>query len=71
MRETEQKGNIIPLHRLGQGSKDSRMTYDRLPDAIMNEYQATTLWKFSIEAYQAKLFAWNLTAGKPPSASKT
>jgi hypothetical protein len=32
------------------------MSYDRLPDAIMNEYQATTLRKLSIEAYQPKLF---------------
>ena len=28
------------------------MSYDRLPDAIMSEYQATTLRKLSIEAYQ-------------------
>ena len=32
------------------------------PDAIMNEYQATTLRKLSIEAYQPKLFAENLTS---------
>jgi hypothetical protein len=32
------------------------MSYDRLPDAIMNEYQATTLRKLSIEAYQPRLF---------------
>jgi hypothetical protein len=29
------------------------MPYDRLPDAIMNEYQATTLRKLSIEAYHS------------------
>jgi hypothetical protein len=33
------------------------MSYDRLPDAIMNEHQATTLRKLSIEAYQPKRFA--------------
>jgi hypothetical protein len=38
------------------------MSYDRLPDAIMNEYQVTTLRKLSIEAYQPKLFAENLTS---------
>jgi hypothetical protein len=38
------------------------MSYDRLPDAIMNEYQVTTLRKLSIEAYQPKLFADNLTS---------
>jgi hypothetical protein len=27
------------------------MSYDSLPDAIMDEYQATTLRKLSIEAY--------------------
>jgi hypothetical protein len=37
------------------------MSYDRLPDALMNEYQATTLRKLSVEAYQPKLFAENLT----------
>jgi hypothetical protein len=38
------------------------MSYANLPDAIMNEYQATTLRKLSIEAYQPKLFAENLTS---------
>jgi len=38
------------------------MSYDRLPDAIMNEYQATTLRKLSAEAYQPKLFAEDLTS---------
>jgi hypothetical protein len=38
------------------------MSYTSLPDAIMNEYQATTLRKLSIEAYQPKLFADNLTS---------
>jgi hypothetical protein len=41
------------------------MSYDRLPDGIagpMNEYQATTLRKLSIEAYQPKLFAEDLTS---------
>jgi hypothetical protein len=38
------------------------MSYDRLPDAIMSEYQATTLRKLSIEAYQPKLFAEGLTS---------
>jgi len=28
----------------------------------MSEYQATTLWKLSIEAYQPKLFAEGLTS---------
>jgi hypothetical protein len=37
------------------------MSYANLPDAIMNEYQATTLRKLSIEAYQPKLFAENPT----------
>jgi hypothetical protein len=36
------------------------MSYDRLPDAIMNEYRATTLRKLSIEAYQPKLFEEDL-----------
>jgi hypothetical protein len=43
------------------------MSYDRLPDRIagpmpMNEYQATTLRKLSIEAYQPKLFEEDLTS---------
>jgi hypothetical protein len=38
------------------------MSYANLPDAIMNEYQASTLRKLSIEAYQPKLFADNLTS---------
>jgi hypothetical protein len=41
------------------------MTYDRLPDRIngpMNDYQATTLRKLSIEAYQPKLFEQDLTS---------
>jgi hypothetical protein len=38
------------------------MSYARLPDAIMNEYQATTLRKLAIEAYQPKLFAEDLTS---------
>jgi hypothetical protein len=38
------------------------MSYDQLPDAIMNEYQATTLRKLSAEAYQPKLFAEDLTS---------
>jgi hypothetical protein len=38
------------------------MSYDRLPDAIMNEHQATTLRKLSIEAYQPKRFAEDLTS---------
>jgi hypothetical protein len=38
------------------------MSYDRLPDAIMSEYQATTLQRLSIEAYQPKLFAEGLTS---------
>jgi hypothetical protein len=40
------------------------MSYDRLPDAIMNEYQATTLRKLSIEAYQPKLFAEGLSSAE-------
>jgi len=43
------------------------MSYDRLPDAIMNEYQATTLRKLSIEAYQPKLFAEDLTSKEAES----
>jgi hypothetical protein len=38
------------------------MSYSRLPDAIMNEYQVTTLRKLSVEAYQPKLFAEDLTS---------
>jgi hypothetical protein len=38
------------------------MSYDQLPDAIMNEYQATTLRKLSAEAYQPRLFAEGLTS---------
>jgi hypothetical protein len=41
------------------------MSYDRLPDRItgpMNEFQANTLRKLSIEAYQPRLFAENLTS---------
>jgi hypothetical protein len=40
------------------------MSYDRLPDRIagpMNESQATTPRKLSIEAYQPKLFAEELS----------
>jgi len=37
------------------------MSYDRLPDALMNEYQATTLRKLSVEACQPKLLAEDLT----------
>jgi hypothetical protein len=38
------------------------MSYNSLPDALMSEYQATTLRKLSIEAYQPKLFAEDLTS---------
>jgi len=38
------------------------MSYADLPDAIMNEYQATTLRKLSTEAYQPKLFEEALTS---------
>ncbi len=38
------------------------MSHDRLPHAIMNEHQATTLRKLSIEAYQPGLFAEDLTS---------
>ena len=41
------------------------MSYDRLPDRIagpMNEHQATTLRKLSIEAYQPKLFEEDITS---------
>ena len=41
------------------------MSYDRLLDRVagpMNEYQSTTLRKLSIEAYQPKLFAEDLTS---------
>ena len=38
------------------------MSYERLPDAIVNEFQATTLRKLSIEAYQPKLFEEDLSS---------
>jgi hypothetical protein len=41
------------------------MAYRDLPDQVsasMNEYQSTTLRKLSIEAYQPKLFAEDLTS---------
>jgi Protein of unknown function (DUF3072) len=38
------------------------MSYDQLPDAIMNDYQATTLRRLSDEAYQPRLFAEGLTS---------
>jgi hypothetical protein len=44
-----------------------KMSYNRLPDAIMDEYQATTLRKLSIEAYQPKLFAEDLTSKEAES----
>jgi hypothetical protein len=48
------------------------MSCDRLPDRVagpMNEYQSTTLRKLSIEPYQPKLFAEDLTSQKQPGAS--
>jgi hypothetical protein len=41
---------------------ECEMSYDRLPDAIMNEHHAATLRKLSIGAYQPRLFAENLTS---------
>jgi hypothetical protein len=38
------------------------MSYNSLPDALMSEYQAMTLRKLSIEAYQPKLFDEDLTS---------
>ena len=38
------------------------MSYSELPDAIMSDYQAATLRKLSIEAYQPKLFAKGLSS---------
>jgi hypothetical protein len=46
------------------------MAYRDLPDQVsapMNEYQSTTLRKLSIEAYQPKLFAEDLTSKEAAS----
>jgi len=63
----EQKGNIFASYKLKPGPKIRRfsMAYSDLPDQVsapMNEYQSTTLRQLSIEAYQPKLFADDLTS---------
>jgi hypothetical protein len=59
-------GKLADARRFQRGApgfqRSFSMSYASLPDAIMNEYQATTLRKLSIEAYQPKLFADNLTS---------
>jgi hypothetical protein len=65
----EQKGNIFASCKLQvDGSSDAQgypMAYQDRPDqtsAPMNEYQSTTLRRLSIEAYQLRLFADDLTS---------
>jgi hypothetical protein len=62
----EQKGNIFASYKLvASDDEEFSMAYRDLPDqmsAPMNEYQSTTLRKLSIEAYQPKLFADDLTS---------
>jgi hypothetical protein len=62
----EQKGNIFASYKLlACDDEEFPMAYRDLPDqmsAPMNEYQSTTLRKLSIEAYQPKLFAEDLTS---------
>lgn len=63
----EQKGNTFASYKFTLGPKiwGYPMAYRDLPDQVsapMNEYQSTTLRKLSVEAYQPKLFAENLTS---------
>jgi Protein of unknown function (DUF3072) len=52
-----------PPRRIFGGSDVLRPSADRIAGPMpMNEYQATTLRKLSIEAYQPKLFEEDLTS---------